>query len=153
MSVRKTWKHFKHQRSHPKTCCLRISKKKLSKRNVLFHDVSLRFVDNSSSECLQNVAQFFHHRETRHTKLPQVQTEFSVAKTKGKGNLKKNDFPFHSTHSKLYRILHATKVDVKSLVVHFTIQSINYTFRCKNDKEMKNIWFTGFVISSESCIR
>jgi hypothetical protein len=35
------------------------------------------------------------------------------------------------------RILHATKVDVKSLVVHFTIQSINCTFRCQNDKEMK----------------
>ena len=89
----------------------------------------------------------------RHTKLPQVQTEFSVAKTKVKEMEKCIDFPFHSTHSKLHRILHATKVDVKSLVVHFTIQSINYTFRCQNDKEMKNIWFTGFVISSESCIR
>ena len=65
----------------------------------------------------------------RHTKLPQVQTEFSVAKTKGEGDGKYIDFPFHSTHSKLYRILHATKVDVKSLVVHFTIQSINCTFR------------------------
>ena len=48
----------------PKTCCLRFPNK-LCKR---IHDVSLRFVGNSSSECLQNVA-IFHHRETNQTKL------------------------------------------------------------------------------------
>ena len=48
----------------PKTCCLRFPNK-LCKR---IHDVSLRFVGNSSSECLQTVA-IFHHRETNQTKL------------------------------------------------------------------------------------
>jgi len=38
---------------------------------------------------------------------------------------------------------------VKSLVVHFTIQSRNCAFRRLNDKEMRNVSFTGFVISSK----
>ena len=46
----------------PKTCCLRFSNK-LCKRIL---NVSLRFVDNSSSECLQNVA-LFHHWEIYQT--------------------------------------------------------------------------------------
>ena len=85
---------------------------KFCTRNVLFHNVSLRFVGNSSSECLQNVAQFFHHRETYQTSTSSNCILCRQNKSEGDGKY----IDFHIP--KLYRILHATKVDMKCLVVH-----------------------------------
>ena len=99
------------------------------KHQNMFYDVSLRFVGNGNSECLQNVA-LFHHRETkiklnfsdqRQSKflLPKSQKN-SVPKNQAEGDGKYIDFPFHSTYSKLRCILHAKKVELKSLAAHFT---------------------------------
>ena len=118
----------------PKTCCLRFPNK-LCKR---IHDVSLRFVGNSSSECLQTVA-IFHHRETNQTKLLRsmsIKTPSSEVKKMNSTNQffvlfvlfidegygKCIDFPFHSTNSKLHCILRAIKVGKgveKHIVVRF----------------------------------
>ena len=82
LSVWKTWKHFKHQRSHPKTCCLRLSNKDSANATFSF---MMSPSDLLATQVL-NAFRTLHNSFIieRHTKLPQVQTEFSVAKTKVK---------------------------------------------------------------------
>ena len=65
---------------------------------------------------------------------PQPQTNSHVP-NHGEGDGKCIDYKFNSTHSKLHRMMYATKVDGKIFHHHFAIHGINCTFHCYKVKE------------------
>jgi hypothetical protein len=99
--------------------------------------LSLRYLGNLNSECLSEYCPIFFIIE-RQIKLNIDQISFFrkskinfILQNHTEGNGIYTDFPFHSIYSKLHCVLHAKKVEVKSLDAHFTtkIQIIHHNGR------------------------
>ena len=128
-------KHFKHQN--------------------MIHDVSLRSISNSSSECLSECCSRYHHWETNKLNFSdQCQTKFLLPKSQ-------NEFydlltiPSCTSWSSWSS---STKTKAKGmengLIFHVTIQIqilTMFSVQSKYSKKTKSISLLGFVISNKTC--
>ena len=119
----------------------------------MIHDVSLRSVSNSSSECLSERCSRYHHWETKQTTLLRSMSNKVPSSEVTKWILRSShdSFVHFCDHS-------AGKTKAKhmenSLIFHVTIQIqilTMFSVQSKYSKKTKSISLLGFVISNKTC--
>ena len=119
----------------------------------MIHDVSLRSVSNSSSECLSELCSRYHHWETKQTTLLRSMSNKVPSSEVTKWILRSShdSFVHFCDHS-------AGKTKAKhmenGLIFHVTIQIqilTMFSVQSKYSKKTKSISLLGFVISNKTC--
>ena len=119
----------------------------------MIHDVSLRSVSNSSSECLSERCSRYHHWETKQTTLLRSMSNKVPSSEVTKWILRSShdSFVHFCDHS-------AGKTKAKhmenGLIFHVTIQIqilTMFSVQSKYSKKTKSISLLGFVISNKTC--
>ena len=115
----------------------------------MIHDVSLRSVSNSSSECLSERCSRYHHWETNELNFSdQCQTKFLLPKSQ-------NEFyDLLTIPSCTSSTTTKAKGMENGLIFHVTIQIqilTMFSVQSKYSKKTKSISLLGFVISNKTC--